>query len=107
MIYAYECNNCNLKVDIIQRMNDEPFKVCPTCGSPDFHKVMTVPMHVSVRLGKSDIKTLGHLAHRNSEEMDKRGELPESTKKPIDPLTKKINKMNEKQKKDYIEKGIL
>jgi hypothetical protein len=88
-------------------MNDEPFKVCPSCGSTDFHKVMTVPMYCSVRLAKSEIKTVGHLAHRNSEEMDKQGILPPGIKKPENKLAKKISKMNDRQKKDYIEKGIL
>lgn len=108
MIYAYECQDCKKTLDVVQRMSDEPLKICPNCGSYNFHKVMTVPMYCSVKIGKSDIKTLGHLAQRNSDEMDKKGLLPpESPKKKEQKLMKKLAKLNKTQQKDYVERGVL
>jgi putative FmdB family regulatory protein len=105
MIYEYECNDCKEHFDITQRMSDPVITICPKCNSTNFHKIITVPMYVAVRLGKSDIKTLGHLAHRNTEEMDKMGTLPkENEQKKLD---KKINKMTKEQQKTYIDTGIV
>ncbi len=31
-IYEYQCSNCHHHFDLIQKMNDEPVKTCPTCS---------------------------------------------------------------------------
>jgi putative FmdB family regulatory protein len=30
--YEYACQSCGRHVEVYQRFNDEPLKVCPTCG---------------------------------------------------------------------------
>lgn len=31
-LYEYECRGCQARVERRQHFNDEPLKVCPTCG---------------------------------------------------------------------------
>lgn len=31
-IYEYECRQCRQRFDKLQSINDEPIRVCPTCG---------------------------------------------------------------------------
>ena len=31
-IYEYQCSNCHHTFDLIQKMNDEPAKLCPACS---------------------------------------------------------------------------
>ena len=37
-IYEYSCKACNFEQDILQKMSDEPVKICPQCGKPEFVK---------------------------------------------------------------------
>jgi putative FmdB family regulatory protein len=30
-IYEYQCTSCGRKVEVMQRITDEPLKQCPTC----------------------------------------------------------------------------
>lgn len=30
--YEYECDKCNSKFELFQKMTDKPTKVCPKCG---------------------------------------------------------------------------
>lgn len=32
-IYEYSCSNCNHQFEVIQKINDEPVKVCPECSN--------------------------------------------------------------------------
>jgi len=32
MIYEYQCDSCNHKFEVFQKMNDLPLKECPKCG---------------------------------------------------------------------------
>ncbi len=41
-LYEYECQSCTKRFEIRQRVDEEPIKVCPTCGGPTrrvFHPV--------------------------------------------------------------------
>lgn len=31
-IYEYQCSNCHHTFDLIQKMSDEPAKICPSCA---------------------------------------------------------------------------
>ncbi len=31
-IYEYQCSNCHHAFDLIQKMSDEPVKLCPACS---------------------------------------------------------------------------
>jgi putative FmdB family regulatory protein len=38
-IYEYECGNCGVRFERLQRMSDCPLRDCPECGGP-VHRVM-------------------------------------------------------------------
>jgi putative FmdB family regulatory protein len=40
-IYAYACNSCGLKQDVMQKVNDAPLTTCPECGKQTFSKQLT------------------------------------------------------------------
>ncbi len=33
-IYEYRCQNCGYQFEVMQKVSDEPIKVCPKCGGP-------------------------------------------------------------------------
>jgi len=37
-IYEYRCQSCGNEVEVIQKVSDEPLKVCPACEKPDLKK---------------------------------------------------------------------
>jgi len=131
-VYVYQCNGCGETFEVKQGFHDDPFTACRNCGDPDTaSRVIQAPLHVSVRLGHSEIKNLGHLGERNREGMsaderamlshkhvtkkiDSHKDLPDgmstedsSVSKDVEKarLHKKINAMTPEQKKDYVEKG--
>lgn len=78
--YSYICYECNHTFSIIKSIKDYKEQVrCTNCKkicsrnySEDLANLST-----SVKLANSELKTLGHLAHRNTETMseDQRNEL--------------------------------
>jgi len=46
-IYEYQCDRCNHKLEIIQKISDEPLKFCPECGEETLRKLIS---SVSFRL---------------------------------------------------------
>ena len=38
-LYEYECENCGVRFERRQHMEDEPVKVCPECGG-DVHRLI-------------------------------------------------------------------
>jgi putative FmdB family regulatory protein len=42
-IYEYECEACGNRFELIQRLSDEPIVICPRCGEPKVHKLMSSP----------------------------------------------------------------
>jgi len=32
--YEYECQNCHLRVEAVQKFSDAPLSVCDSCGGP-------------------------------------------------------------------------
>jgi putative FmdB family regulatory protein len=42
-IYEYECEACGNRFELIQRLSDEPIVICPKCGEPKVHKLMSSP----------------------------------------------------------------
>ena len=117
--YEYKCSNCEYQFELRQSFKDIPKKKCPKCRKLSLEKLLFAP-DVIVRLGTSDIKTIGHLADRNTQQMGKY-KLDELTEKdPIEqrkkkakekapwwrPGTtgpnKKLAKMNKEEKKRYL-----
>lgn len=37
-IYEYHCKACDHDLETIQKLSDEPLKVCPECGQPELVK---------------------------------------------------------------------
>jgi len=33
-LYEYQCEECGVRFERIQHVNDDPVKICPDCGSP-------------------------------------------------------------------------
>ena len=40
-IYEYQCAECEHVEEVIQKMSDEPLKVCPACHKPALQKKVT------------------------------------------------------------------
>lgn len=40
-IYAYKCESCGHRQDVLQKMSDPVLTVCPACGAPAFAKQLT------------------------------------------------------------------
>ncbi len=49
-IYDYECSSCFHKLEVMQKVSDEPLSICPECGNETLSKCVTAP---SFRLGGS------------------------------------------------------
>lgn len=130
--YEYQCKDCGEEFEAIQSWNDPPHTICPVCKGT-LEKLISAP-HVYVKMGLSDIKTLGHLAARNTETMSdeekhrltekhktkrNRVELPPGmsyAEKPKDVKPpwwnkyatlpdKKVAKLTKEQTKKYVETG--
>ena len=42
-IYEYGCKACGFEKDVLQKMSDEPLKVCLQCGEVTFMKKISAP----------------------------------------------------------------
>lgn len=40
-IYEYRCVNCEHAMEALQRMRDDPLKVCPSCGKETLSKMVS------------------------------------------------------------------
>lgn len=40
-IYAYGCSSCGLQKDVMQKISEEPLRICPECGKATFVKQLT------------------------------------------------------------------
>jgi putative FmdB family regulatory protein len=40
-IYAYKCESCGHRQDVLQRVSDAVLSTCPACGAPSFVKQVT------------------------------------------------------------------
>lgn len=46
-IYEYQCNECEHKLEVIQKISEDPLKECPECGDVSLRKLVSA---VSFRL---------------------------------------------------------
>jgi putative FmdB family regulatory protein len=42
-IYEYECGACGHQLEVIQKLSDEPLRICPTCGKEALKKLLSAP----------------------------------------------------------------
>lgn len=40
-IYEYQCSDCGFQKEVIQKISDEPLKVCPECGEGSMKKLVS------------------------------------------------------------------
>lgn len=40
-IYEYECKECEHKLEVIQKINEQPLKECPECGDDSLRKLVS------------------------------------------------------------------
>jgi putative FmdB family regulatory protein len=40
-IYAYKCESCGHRQDVLQKMSDAPLALCPACGASSYVKQVT------------------------------------------------------------------
>jgi putative FmdB family regulatory protein len=78
--YSYRCDSCENTFSIVCSIREyEDTHLCNTCGSKcsrDYLEDLST-LNASVKLGDNELKTLGHLAQRNTDRMsdDQRNEL--------------------------------
>jgi putative FmdB family regulatory protein len=42
-IYEYACQNCDHRLDALQKISDDPLVDCPECGKPALRKLLSAP----------------------------------------------------------------
>jgi putative FmdB family regulatory protein len=42
-IYAYRCDSCGARKDVLQKVSDAALTSCPECGAESFRKELTAP----------------------------------------------------------------
>lgn len=42
-IYEYKCKSCGHEFELLQKMSDDPIKVCPECKKDDVQKLISTP----------------------------------------------------------------
>ena len=40
-IYEYQCAECGYQTEVLQKISDDPMKICPECGKPTMKKMVT------------------------------------------------------------------
>lgn len=42
-IYEYQCAKCGFQAEVLQKISDDPLKICPECGKPAMAKMVSAP----------------------------------------------------------------
>ena len=108
-LYDYMCSNCEHKIeDLYQSIKDKPIVKCEKCGMMTLERII-YGGDVFVR---REATTIGQLADRNTKKMGRyekeSKQKQDSTKKEMSnkqKLHKKINSMDETQKRKWIMEG--
>ena len=40
-IYEYQCDSCGIRIEALQKISDEPLKICSACGSASLRKLVS------------------------------------------------------------------
>ena len=108
-IYEYQCDDCEHKLEALQKMSDDPLKECPECGKDSLRKLVSA---VAFRLSgsgwyetdfkdKKEQKNLAKSDNKPSSDGDskKPSSAPEKkTKAPVASTDKKDAKSGSKTK---------
>lgn len=70
--YSYKCDSCLYRFSVVTSIREYqesiPCEKCKELSSRDYLEDLS-SLNTSVKLGDNDLKTLGHLAQRNTERM--------------------------------------
>jgi putative FmdB family regulatory protein len=82
-IYEYQCSNCHHHVDFLQKMSDEPIKVCPACHQDTLVKEISAAGFQLKGTGwyVTDFKNQGSKSTASEKPADKSEPTPASTTK--------------------------
>ena len=60
-IYEYQCNNCNHKIEVLQKISDDPLAQCPSCHQQKLKKLVSAAIFRLKGSGwyETDFKTGG------------------------------------------------
>lgn len=123
--YEYVCDGCSYEFEVVQSFHEKPKKKCSECKKHKLRRKLFSPDCI-MRINHTDVKTLGHLADRNTAKMggyevqEKRHEIEKKDpakrkqykppKRPIwrpdkDKPDMSLASLTPAQKKTYIETG--
>jgi putative FmdB family regulatory protein len=111
-IYTFACDTCPSQFEVFQKMTDNRPTSCPTCQG-NIYRIYDI---VGVTVDTTIPKTIGEIAHKNTERMVGEGKLDkkaleyESTnKKKTEAFVKKqkLASMTNDQKMKYIFEGKM
>ncbi|RPG49895.1 MAG: zinc ribbon domain-containing protein [Gammaproteobacteria bacterium TMED1] len=68
-IYEYQCEACGYKLEKLQKISDDPLKVCPSCGASKLSKLVSAAAFRLKGGGwyETDFKTTGRRNVSDSE----------------------------------------
>lgn len=108
--YTYFCDKCKLTFSIVSNIRDYKNKIkCDNCSTvcERSYDIDLPTIHGNIKLAVSEIKTLGHLAQRNTETMsqDQKDALyrkhnsykEDATEKPLPKGMNRLKKQNKVQ----------
>lgn len=109
-LHDYECSECKAFFsDVYQKYEEDPLTKCEKCGEESLQKIFATPSFFV----KGEPTTLGQMADRNSKKMGKQEvqerdlKRKEETKSAMSEAKKElysdIGKMNDAQKRRYID----
>ena len=83
-IYEFVCEECGNKVEVLQKMSDEPLKICPSCGKSSMKKKVSA---AAFRLSGSgwyetDFKSGNKKNLKDNDKPKPKENTPESKKSP-------------------------
>jgi predicted nucleic acid-binding Zn ribbon protein len=77
VVRTYSCHHCGEIRQYNQKVSDDWINECPACGRNEFY-IKSGHLVLDVGVDSKKSRTVGMLASRNSEKMEKEGTLPES-----------------------------
>lgn len=115
--YVYECEKCSHQFEDFASMLSDPLVKCPKCKKKALNRIPQMT-HGFIKLGDSELKTVGHMADRrrdkmsNSEMVEREEKRPKLNKRKYQPwwrtegkIDRSLSKLSEKQQKEYIKTG--
>lgn len=75
-LYEYKCAKCGERVEIIQRVSDPPYSICPKCGG-DMQKQFSSP---AIQFKGSGFYKTDYASKKDSEKSSKSSETKSETK---------------------------